>query len=89
MHGMAGSAALILLTLNVTVSWLDGLIYIGVFGVGSITGMGLLSIVVAVPLRRSVLYTNWAHEGLQVVIGGISILLGARILYVQGVAFLS
>ncbi|VAV96814.1 Nickel transporter UreH, partial [hydrothermal vent metagenome] len=41
MHGMAGSAALILLTLQTLTSpWL-GLIYIALFGMGSIAGMAL------------------------------------------------
>jgi ABC-type nickel/cobalt efflux system permease component RcnA len=50
MHGMAGSAALILLTLQSVDSTELGLIYIGLFGVGSIAGMALLSVAIAVPM---------------------------------------
>lgn len=88
MHGMAGSAALILLTLHTMVSIMDGLIYIALFGIGSIVGMATLSVIIAVPLRRSAHSMKWAYNGLQVVIGGISVLQGASILYFQGTGFL-
>jgi ABC-type nickel/cobalt efflux system permease component RcnA len=50
MHGMAGSAALILLSLQSVETTEQGLIYIGLFGVGSIIGMALLSVAIAVPM---------------------------------------
>lgn len=87
-HGMAGSAALILLTLHATVSVPLGLLYIVLFGAGSIIGMAALSLTIAIPLSRSAHLMRWAHEGLQVVIGGVSVVLGASILYAQGSAFL-
>lgn len=87
-HGMAGSAALILLTLHATVSIAVGLTYIILFGIGSILGMSALSLAIAIPLRRSAQSLAWAYEGIQVVIGGISVFLGTSILYVQGSAFL-
>ncbi len=75
MHGMAGSAALILLTLQTLSSpWL-GLVYIAVFGIGSIAGMGLFSLVVAVPLRAARSIT-WLYNSLQTVIGFATIGLG-------------
>lgn len=88
MHGMAGSAALILLTLNKTVSVMEGLTYIALFGIGSIIGMAVLSIMIAVPLRQSARYMRWGHEGLQIIIAGISILVGANMIYVEGALFL-
>ncbi|MCH8338712.1 MAG: urease accessory protein, partial [Chloroflexi bacterium] len=53
MHGLAGSAALILLTVVSAPSISAGIIYILVFGVGSILGMGLLSVIIALPLSLS------------------------------------
>jgi hypothetical protein len=51
MHGLAGSAALILLTLQqVRNPWL-GLIYVLLFGLGSVAGMAALSAIVSVPMR--------------------------------------
>ncbi len=49
MHGMAGSAALILLTLNTTLSASQAIIYILLFGVGSTIGMYFLSLIMAIP----------------------------------------
>jgi hypothetical protein len=85
---MAGSAALILLTLHTMVSIVDGLTYIVLFGIGSIVGMATLSVVIAVPLRRSAHYMKRAYNGLQVVIAGISLLVGAQMMYVEGTSFL-
>lgn len=88
MHGMAVSTALILLTLHTTVSILDDLSDILCFGVGSIVGMAALSVIIAVPLRQSAHAVSWAYTGLQVVIVGISIMVGANMIYVEGVAFI-
>jgi len=75
MHGMAGSAALIILTLQTLSSpWL-GLVYIAIFGVGSIVGMGLFSFVIAIPLRAAS-HMTWAYNGLQAVIGTATMALG-------------
>jgi ABC-type nickel/cobalt efflux system permease component RcnA len=75
MHGMAGSAALILLTLQTMTSpWL-GLVYIAIFGVGSIVGMGLFSLVIAIPLRAA-RHLTWVYNGLQIVIGMATVALG-------------
>ena len=76
MHGMAGSAALILLTIQQTVTPLEGIIYIATFGLGSILGMATLSIVIAIPLRYSSRSLSWLHHGLQGSIGAVTIAIG-------------
>lgn len=81
MHGMAGSAALILLTLQTVQSPLVGLVYIALFGVGSMLGMALLSIVIAIPLRYSARGLTWLHNGLQAVIGLATIGIGTMLIY--------
>nr|WP_246860987.1 urease accessory protein UreH [Bacillus sp. REN3] len=48
-HGLAGSAAMTLLTLSMVDSFLEACLYIGTFGVGTILGMFLFTIVVSVP----------------------------------------
>jgi len=83
MHGMAGSAALILLTLESIDSPWTGLAYMALFGVGSMLGMGLLSVVIAVPLRRSARGLTWFHNGLQAVIGSATVVLGVGIVATQ------
>ena len=49
-HGLAGSAAIVLLALDKLGSPLWGVAYVLLFGAGSIVGMALLSLVIANPL---------------------------------------
>ena len=81
MHGLAGSAALILLALQAVESVLTGLLYIGLFGVGSIIGMATLSLILVLPLQwqASASGLNRLHQGLQLAIGSISIVVGVRL----------
>ena len=48
-HGLAGSAALMLMVLATIPSRLLGLVYIGVFGLGSVGGMLLMSALIGLP----------------------------------------
>lgn len=80
-HGMAGSAALLVLTAATVGSPLLGLAYILLFGVGSILGMAALSVVVAVPLSYSAKALTWGNRGLQAVIGLATIALGLSVMY--------
>lgn len=77
MHGMAGSAALILLSLESVQSVPVGLAYIVLFGAGSIAGMALLSVAIAIPLRLSAKRLAWMHNGMTFFIGAFSFGLGA------------
>lgn len=52
-HGLAGSAALLLIVLSSARSVSEGLIYIAVFGAGSILGMMLVGMVVSLPVLWS------------------------------------
>ncbi len=81
MHGMAGSAALILLTLQTVSSPLAGLGYIALFGIGSIAGMTLLSLVIALPLRLSAAALTGLHNGMQALIGLGTVTLGCVMVY--------
>lgn len=76
MHGMAGSAALLLLAMAQVKDPLRGLAYILVFGVGSMVGMGALSAIIAVPLALSARFLTLANNGLQAVIGVCTVCLG-------------
>ncbi|HGG60517.1 MAG TPA: urease accessory protein [Gammaproteobacteria bacterium] len=51
MHGVAGSAALILLVASRTHDLPAALTYILLFGLGSVLGMALLSVVIMLPMR--------------------------------------
>src|SRR3954465_6054201 len=65
MHGMAGSAALLVLAVTQASSPAVGLGYVALFGVGSMVGMGVLSSVIAVPLAVSARSLTWTNRGLQ------------------------
>ncbi len=80
MHGLAGSAALILLTQNTMQSFSMSILYIILFGVGSIVGMATLSMVISVPLRATSKLT-YLHNGLQFSIGVLTIGLGSSMIY--------
>ena len=84
MHGLAGSAALVLLTMQSVELVSARIIYIGLFGFGSIAGMGLLSIVIAVPLRYVANSMTWAYSGPSAVLGFFSVELGFSTVYYSG-----
>lgn len=66
-HGLAGSAALMLVVLATISSSLVGLLYIAVFGIGSIGGMMVMSTLVALPARFTMnrfTRVNFALRGL-------------------------
>jgi high-affinity nickel permease len=77
MHGLAGSAALVVLTLQTMPSVGLGIGYIALFGVGSIAGMALLSVVIAVPLKLSSGHLTRLHQAMTAVVGLFSCALGA------------
>src|SRR6188474_1125623 len=76
MHGMAGSAALLVLAVSQAASPTVGLGYVALFGVGSMIGMGVLSTVIAVPLVVSARSLTWANRGLQAAVGLATVAIG-------------
>lgn len=86
MHGLAGSAALTLLVLTQIESPLLGLLYLAVFGAGSILGMLLMSGLVALPFIFSARKLTGVHYGLQAVAGVLSIAFGFWYAYETGIA---
>ena len=76
MHGMAGSAALLVLAVSQAASPAIGLGYVALFGVGSMIGMAVLSTVIAVPLAVSARWLTWANRGLQGAVGVVTIAIG-------------
>lgn len=86
MHGMAGSSALILLSLQAIQSPLTGLFYIILFGIGSIIGMAALSLAIALPLQYSANRPAWLYDGVKSVVGFATVTLGFYIIYDVGIA---
>jgi hypothetical protein len=84
MHGLAGSAALVVLALQTMPSVGLGIAYIALFGVGSIAGMALLSMVITVPLKLSSGYLTRAHQAMTALVGAFSCALGISIVIQTG-----
>jgi ABC-type nickel/cobalt efflux system permease component RcnA len=79
-HGLAGSAALLLLTVSTLSSRWLGLAYILLFGLGSILGMAILSAVIAVPLRGTARLLTRAYVAVEVLTGLSTVAIGAWVL---------
>jgi ABC-type nickel/cobalt efflux system permease component RcnA len=76
MHGMAGSAALLMVAVSQASGPLAGLGYVALFGIGSMVGMAALSSVIAVPLAASARWLTWANGGLQGAVGLATVAIG-------------
>jgi ABC-type nickel/cobalt efflux system permease component RcnA len=88
MHGLAGSGALTLLVLTqIKSAWL-GLAYLGVFGLGSVAGMLLMSGLVGLPFALTSGNLTTFHHRLQTAAGVLSICFGIWYAYETGVAAL-
>ena len=76
MHGMAGSAALLVLAATQASSPAAGLGYVALFGIGSMIGMGALSAVIAVPIAVSARFLTAANHALQGAVGVVTVAVG-------------
>ena len=85
-HGLAGSAGLMLIVIPTIDSKTIGLIYIIVFGLGSIGGMMLMSFLVGLPFHLTAARFNLYNRLLQAAAGAVSVFFGLKIIYEKGVA---
>jgi ABC-type nickel/cobalt efflux system permease component RcnA len=83
-HGLAGSAALVLLTLTTVGSLGWGLASIALFGLGSMLGMAALSSAIARPLQASARRLGRLHAGVEALVALVTVALGARLVYEMG-----
>jgi sulfite exporter TauE/SafE len=74
-HGLAGSGALLLIVLSTAESVLQGLFFIAVFGVGSIFGMTLVSLLIGYFISRIDKFKK-AQQLVQITAGSISTFVG-------------
>lgn len=84
-HGLAGSAALMLLVIPTIESRAVGLLYIIIFGIGSIGGMMLMSFLVGLPFHFTASRYNRFNYLLQSIAGLVSVGLGLFIVYEKGI----
>jgi len=85
-HGLAGSAALTLLVLTQIGSPILGLLYLVVFGIGSILGMVFMSGLVGLPFVLSSSSVGRVQYQLQLLAGILSIVFGIWYGYETGIA---
>lgn len=83
-HGLAGSAAVALLVLTTirVPSW--GVVYLLVFGIGTVAGMMLITAAIAVPFTLSENRFVRLNRGLGLVSGLVSLVFGLFIVYQMG-----
>lgn len=85
MHGLAGSAALMLLVLSEIRSPRLGLLYILVFGVGSIGGMLVMSTLFSLPYLLLKNRFRAIDRGLRLSAGALSVAFGIYLMYEIGI----
>jgi cytochrome c biogenesis protein CcdA len=78
-HGLAGSAALILIAVPTMHSAPRALAYLLVFGIGSILGMVLFSVAISLPLQLSARHLSRVSGGLEAALGVTNIAVGVWI----------
>ncbi|MGY4334981.1 high-affinity nickel permease [Bradyrhizobium sp. LB7.2] len=86
-HGIAGSAALLVIAASQIASPIHGMAYVALFGIGSMFGMGCLSMVIAVPLAISARWLTWTNRAIQCVVGVVTTGLGALTVYTTAFAY--
>ena len=80
LHGLAGSGTLMILVLATVKSVVEGLLYILVFGAGSILGMLLISTIIGLSFVLTNKFEK-IHSIVRTLAGAISIILGLAIMY--------
>lgn len=84
-HGLAGSAAVALLVLTTIGNRYWAILYLLVFGVGTIAGMMLITAAIAWPFAYTGRRFVRLHTGLRVASGAISLIVGLALAYQIGV----
>ncbi len=84
-HGMAGSGALMILVLATIPSAVAALVYIAIFGLGSIGGMLLMSVVISLPFVLTGKRFSIFGQALHVMVGLFSLTFGLFLVWQYGV----
>ena len=83
-HGLAGSAAAALIVVATVSSASWGLVYLFVFGVGTMLGMVVLTTALALPMGRALQRFRGAESWLRIASGALSLAIGALVIYQIG-----
>jgi hypothetical protein len=84
-HGLAGSAAIALLVLSAIPQPLWATLYLSIFCLGTIVGMGLITIAIATPFAVAAQRMSWMHWGLVTGSGLLSFGFGLFLAYQLGI----
>ena len=84
-HGLAGSAAIALLVLSAIPNPLWATLYLAIFCVGTIIGMGLITTAIATPFMVASRRASWIHQGLVTGSGLLSFGFGLFLAYQIGI----
>lgn len=77
MHGLAGSAAVIIAMLPTSPSFVTGLLFLLIFSVGTMLAMGIMTLLIALPFSKSNSdSSNTASSIISIVAGSLSIVFG-------------
>ena len=88
-HGLAGTAALLVLTATSMETPMLGFLYILLFGAGSIAGMAALSAAIAIPISFTAKTFMSANKGLRGLVGMATMGIGGVIIARTGAVLLS
>lgn len=79
LHGLAGTAGLMLLAVPAAPSWISAVAYVIVFGIGTVVGMLVVSTLVSLPFVMSAKRLSSARLALEGLLGATNLVLGAWI----------
>lgn len=80
-HGLAGSAALMLLIVPTIPTPSVAIMYILIFGLGSIGGMMVMSLLIGLPFHLTANKFGFLNKGIRFCAGAFSLVLGFSIIY--------
>lgn len=84
-HGLAGSAAIALLVLSAIPNPLWGLVYLAIFGLGTVIGMALITTAIGLPISLSAARLGGLNHALVVGAGLLSLGFGLFLAYQIGI----
>jgi cytochrome c biogenesis protein CcdA len=80
-HGLAGSGALVVLVMSQVKSPAGAMIYLLVFGAGSVIGMLVAAGLFSTPFSQKIIHSNRLHIALVLVSAALCILYGSKVIY--------
>ncbi len=81
LHGLAGSGALVVLVMSQMKSPADGIIYLLIFGLGSVFGMLLAAGFFSAPFSQRIIQSNVLHISLVLMSSVFCIVYGGKVIY--------